>query len=127
MAKILVVDDDHDMTDACRLVLEQAGHQVAVAHCVEEGMTEIEGFNPDLLVLDVMMIEPDDGIRMAQELRRKGFERPILMLTSINKVTGMEYGRDNPMVPVDEFVEKPVPPAVLIEKVANLLSAKGAA
>lgn len=126
MAKILVIDDDYDMTDACRLVLEQVGHQVAVAHSVTEGMTEIDGFGPDLLILDVMMNEPDDGIAMAQELRRIGFEKPILMLTSINKVTGMEYGRDNPMVPVDEFVEKPVSPAVLIEKVANLLGAKGA-
>lgn len=126
MAKILVVDDDHDMTDACKLVLEQAGHQVAVAHSAPEGMTEVEGFAPDLLVLDVMMLEPDDGIAMAQELRRKGFEKPILMLTSISKVTGMEYGRDNAMIPVDEFVEKPVPPAILIDKVAMLLGGKGA-
>ena len=122
MAKILVIDDDRDMTEACQLVLEQAGHEVQVAYSAEEGMAKVESFQPNLLVLDVMMIQPDDGIAMAQELRRVGFKAPILMLTSIGKVTGMKYDKDKVMVPVDDFVDKPVPPAVLVEKVARLLS-----
>ena len=126
MAKILVIDDDRDMTEACQLVLEQAGHEVQVAYSAEEGMAKVESFQPNLLVLDVMMIQPDDGIAMAQELRRVGFKAPILMLTSIGKVTGMKYDKDKVMVPVDDFVDKPVPPAVLVEKVARLLSGKEA-
>ncbi len=125
MARILVVDDDPDMTEACKLVLEQAGHEVAGAHSVAEGMAAIDAFKPDVLVLDVMMAEPDDGIAMAQELRRTGHELPILMLTSISRVTGMEYDRDEAMIPVDEFLSKPVPPAVLVEKVNGLLAGKG--
>lgn len=126
MARILVVDDDPDMTEACQLVLEQAGHEVTTAHSTQDGMAAVDAFRPDLLILDVMMAEPDDGIAMAQELRRRKFGKPILMLSSISKVTGMEYGPDNAMVPVDEFVEKPISPAALIEKVGELLGKKEA-
>lgn len=125
MAKILVVDDDPDMTEACQLVLEQAGHEVRGAHSCQQGLAEVNQFQPDLLVLDVMMAEPDDGIAMAQELRRTGFKAPILMLSNIGKVTGMYYGKDDTLVPVDEFLEKPVAPAALVEKVNDLLSGKG--
>jgi len=124
MARILVVDDDPDMTEACKLVLEQAGHEVATAQNVEEGQAALEQFAPELLILDVMMVEPDDGIAMAQKLRREGCKLPIVMLTSVSKVTGMSFGRDDAMVPVDEFIEKPVAPATLIEKVEALLSQK---
>jgi hypothetical protein len=46
------------------------------------------------------------------------------MLTSISKVTGMEYGKDNDVVPVDAFLEKPVAPATLTGKVDELLAAQ---
>jgi DNA-binding response OmpR family regulator len=59
---------------------------------------------------------------MAQELRRGGYKPPILMLTSISKVTGLEYGKDKEMVPVDAFLEKPVSAATLAAKVAELLA-----
>lgn len=75
----------------------------------------------DLLMLDVMMAEPDDGIAMAQDLRRAGFNKPILMVSSISKVTGFTYAKDAAVLPVDDFVEKPVKPDVLIQKVAALL------
>jgi len=126
MAKILLVDDDPDVVDACRLFLEREGHTVAAAYNRGEGMRAVTVENPDLLVLDVIMEQPDDGIAMAQDLRRQGFAKPILMLTSIGKVTGLTYGRDSDLVPVDAFVEKPVDPAVLVAKVAALLSEKEA-
>jgi DNA-binding response OmpR family regulator len=126
MAKILVVDDDPDITEACQLVLQQAGHEVAVAQSAEQGLALVESFGPDLVVLDVIMHAPDDGIAMAQELRRRHFEKPIIMLSSICKVTGMEYDRDNSMIPVDEFIEKPVSPTTFVEKVNDLLGGKEA-
>ena len=58
---------------------------------------------------------------MAQELRRGGHTLPILMLTSVGKVTGMTFDRDNDLVPVDAFFEKPVKPEDLLKKVAELL------
>lgn len=121
MARILVVDDDPDVTEACSLVLQRAGHTVSCAHNREEGMRKAVEENPDVMILDVMMEQPDDGMAMAQELRREGFKTPILMLTSISKVTGLTYGGDSSVMPVDEFVEKPVDPATLVEKIAVLL------
>jgi DNA-binding response OmpR family regulator len=124
MAKILIVDDDPDVVEACRLVLESANHIVTSAASRTEGMQALAADTPDLLILDVIMDEPDDGIAMAQDLRRQGFKQPILMLTSIGKVTGLSYGSDADLVPVDDFVEKPADPAALVAKVAALLGGK---
>jgi DNA-binding response OmpR family regulator len=124
MAKILVIDDDPDITEACALFLEREGFDVISANSRSSGMSAIEKSSPDLVILDVMMEQPDDGMAMAQELRRNGFTKPILMLTSISRVSGLEYGRDNDVVPVDEFQEKPVDPATLVGKVKHLLEAK---
>jgi len=125
MAKVLIVDDDPDLLDAGRLVLEKEGHKIASAVNRRDGMQAIESFRPDLLILDIIMEQPDDGIAMAQDLRRKGFKAPILMLTSISKVTGMEYGKDDALVPVDDFQEKPIDPAGLVAKVNALLRKEG--
>lgn len=122
MAKILVVDDDPDIVEAVTLFLEKEGHKIASASNREEGMKKLKSFGPDLLVLDVMMEEPDDGIAMAQTLRREGVKTPILMLTSIGKATGNAYDKDGEMVPVDAFQEKPVAPAKLVALVKELLS-----
>ncbi len=62
------------------------------------------------------------GMAMAQELRKADFTKPILMLTSINKMLGIDYGRDDEMVPVDAFQEKPVESAKLVSLVNDLLS-----
>lgn len=126
MARILIVDDDPDVVDACRLFLERERHEVAAAYNRDEGMKAIADVHPDLLILDVIMEQPDDGIAMAQELRRQGFAKPILMLTSISRVTGLTYGKDKDVVPVDAFVEKPVDPGTLLHKVSDLLAGKEA-
>jgi DNA-binding response OmpR family regulator len=121
MARILVVDDDPDITFAVSLFLKKEGHDVAIAANRAEGMQLLNSFTPDLMVLDVMMEQPDDGIAMAQELRRAGKTLPILMLTSVGRVTGMHFDRDSDLVPVDAFFEKPVKPEDLVKKVAELL------
>ncbi len=126
MANIAIVDDDPDIVDAVRLFLEKEGHQVSSAGSRPDGMALVQGGGIDLLILDIMMTEPDDGIAMAQDLRKAGFAKPILMMSSISKVTGMSYGKDEAVTPVDDFVEKPVAPQLLLEKVAALLKKGGA-
>jgi len=125
MAKILIVDDDPDVVETTRLVLTKAGHEVVHAHNVRDGHAALATQKPDLLILDVMMDEPDDGIAMAQDLRRKGFKKPILMMTSLDKVTGFNYDRDESLVPVDDYQEKPLDPAKLVARVAALLTKRG--
>jgi len=121
MSKVLVVDDDPDMVEACRLILEGVGHEVSFALNREDGMEAIETFKPDVLILDVMMAQPDDGIAMAQELRREGFSTPILMLTSVSKAVGMDFDKDDAIVPVDDFQEKPIDATTLVSKINTLL------
>ncbi len=122
MARILVVDDDPDVVEACKLVLEAQDHEVMEAGGKADGHQLATEHNPDLIVLDVMMAEPDDGIALAQQLRREGKNMPILMLTSVSKVTGMDIGQDDSVVPVQAFIEKPVEPADLVAQVEQLLT-----
>jgi DNA-binding response OmpR family regulator len=121
MARILIVDDDPDVVEACVMILEREGHVMNAAMSRDEGMKILDDLTPDLLILDVMMEQPDDGIAMAQELRRRKFSGPILMLTNIGKTLGLSFGKDDEMVPVDAFEEKPLDPQKLISVVNDLL------
>lgn len=127
MTKILIVDDDPDMVEAGRFVLEGKGYQVVSAANAEEGLQALDREKPDLVILDVMMEEPDDGIRVARQIRRRGSKVPILMLTSVNVAMNLHIDKDSEVVPVDEFQEKPVDPATLLLKVQKLLDSAGGA
>jgi DNA-binding response OmpR family regulator len=121
LKKIVLVDDDPDIQESVKMVLENAGYEFRGAMNSENGMALIRQEKPDLVILDVMMEQPDDGFFMAQDLRAKGIKIPIIMLTSISSITGMKYTKDNEMVKVDEFIEKPIAPAQLLGKIRKLL------
>jgi two-component system, OmpR family, response regulator len=123
MALIAVIDDDVDILDASTLVLEAKGHEVITATNPNDGFDIVKKRMPDLIILDVMMNEPDDGFVLAQKLRKENIDTPIIMYTSISKALGLDYGI-NELVPVDEFVEKPISPSELVEKVDKLLKQK---
>lgn len=121
MAKIAIIDDDPDILDASSLILESKGYDVITATNPDDGYKIIKEKNPNLIILDVMMNEPDDGFFLAQRLRREKIEIPIIMYTSISKTLGLEFTAGE-MIPVDEFVEKPISPETLIDKVEKLLA-----
>jgi two-component system, OmpR family, response regulator len=121
MSLIAIIDDDPDILDASSLVLTSKGYEVITADNPDDGYRIVKEKNPDLIILDVMMNEPDDGFFLAKKFRRENIEIPIIMYTSVSKSIGMEFGI-NEMVPVDDFVEKPIAPDVLVDKVAKLLN-----
>jgi DNA-binding response OmpR family regulator len=121
MAKIAIIDDDPDILDASTLILQSKGYDVITATNPDDGYKLIKEQNPDLIILDVMMNEPDDGFFLAQKLRREKIDIPIIMYTSVSKTLGLEFAAGE-MIPVDEFVEKPISPETLIEKVEKLLA-----
>ena len=121
MALIAVIDDDLDIREASELVLTSKGHKVITATNPKDGYNLIKNNKPDLIILDVMMDEPDDGFFLAQKLRRDKITTPIIMYTSVSKAIGMDYEAGE-LVPVDEFVEKPITPEVLIQKVEKFLN-----
>jgi DNA-binding response OmpR family regulator len=124
MAKIAIIDDDPDILDASSLVLTSKGYEVVTATNPDDGYKIVKENSPDLIILDVMMNEPDDGFFLAQKFRKEKILSPIIMYTSVSKSLGMDFGI-NELVPVDEFVEKPISPEQLLEKVAKLLKVKG--
>jgi DNA-binding response OmpR family regulator len=80
--------------------------------------------NPDLVILDVMMEEPDDGFYLAQKLRKHSFTKPIILLSSISKTIGFDFEKSD-VIHVDVFLEKPISPQKLIQTVENFLSKGG--
>lgn len=125
-AKILVVDDDPDIVEAIRAVLETHSHQVVTACDGEEGLGKLKKERPDLMILDLLMPKMD-GFAVLKELqdpRRSRYSNiPILVLTSVREdasrrryelETGLELN-------VDDYVEKPIDPPTLVQRVGKLL------
>jgi CheY-like chemotaxis protein len=125
-AKILIVDDDPDITEAVKVVLENQGYSVDSAKDGSEGMEHIKVSRPDLIILDVMMNTLDEGCIMSRELKSnpKYKNIPILIVTSVMEKTGIDFEEaagDETWLPVDGFLNKPVKAEMLIEKVKTLL------
>ncbi len=123
MSLIAVIDDDPDILDASSLILKARGFEVVTANNPDDGYEIVMQKKPDLIILDVIMNEPDDGFFLAQKLRKSNIQIPIIMYTSISKAVGMEFGA-GAMVPVDDFVEKPISPDELVAKVEKFLKHK---
>lgn len=124
--KILIVDDDPDITEAMRVVLDNRGFSVNVAHNIVDGKTMATEIKPDLFILDVMMDSNQDGFNLARDLKGDPELKntPILMITGVKEQTGIDFkseAGDETWLPVDEFLDKPVKPDVLLEKVNALL------
>ena len=119
MAKILMVDDDLEFLEASKRVLEREGYRVKVLNNIKDAESFVKDEEPDLVLLDIMMEEADDGIALAHKLRKEGFKRPIIMLSAVGKVTGLKYGKCGAVLPCNDFLEKPITPQALIEKVGK--------
>ncbi|MFQ6034290.1 MAG: PleD family two-component system response regulator [Sedimentisphaerales bacterium] len=128
-AKILVVDDDPDLTHALKTTLESQQYIVGTAANRVEGMEKIRNDKPDLVILDVMMSTWQDGFEMSRELKKdpQFKDMPILVLTAVKDRTGIgfkESAGDPTWLPVNGYLDKPVEPQVLLAEVERLLSKK---
>jgi DNA-binding response OmpR family regulator len=127
--RILIVDDDPDILAALTTILESQGYQVITAKDGSEGLADLKSGKPDLLILDLLMPKMD-GFAVCKELQdprwAKLKDMPILILTSVREEASrrryeLETGLE---LDVDDYVEKPVSPGVLLERVAKLLKKK---
>ena len=80
---ILCVDDDQDLLDAMRLVLEKNGYVMVAARSAEAGLRKYKESNPDLVIIDLMMEEVDAGTSLVKELKAVGNTQPVYMLSSV--------------------------------------------
>jgi CheY-like chemotaxis protein len=125
-AKILLVDDDVDLTKAMQTILESKDYTVLAATDREEGMKKIRADKPDLAILDVMMSTWEDGFEMARELKKDPELKnmPVLILTAVKGRTGIDFkstAGDPTWCPVDGFMDKPVDLDQLLQEVQRLL------
>jgi CheY-like chemotaxis protein len=130
-AKILIVDDDPDIVEALKMTLEASKYKVFTAANGTEGLKQVKSVKPDLIILDVMMDTVTEGFQVTYKLRNPDpaseyapFSKiPILMLTAIGEKTHMKFSAktDGEYLPVEDFVEKPIRPQVLLDKVKKLM------
>lgn len=130
MAEILIIDDDEDIVESMKVLLKNKGYGVGWAYSGEEGMKKLKEEMPDLIILDIMMEEKGKGFDVARQIKRNSTYKdiPILMLTAVKDVTGMDFKQeagDEEWLPVDEYCDKPLEPEELISKIENLLKKFG--
>src|SRR4030042_4476267 len=131
-AKILIVDDDPDIVEALKMTLEAHHYQVYTAANGTEGVRQVKAVTPDLIILDVMMDSCPEGFQVSYQLRNPDpnseyspySKIPILMLTAIVEKKHMKFSTktDGDFSPVDDFVEKPIRPQVLLEKIKKMVN-----
>lgn len=122
--RVLLVDDDPDFIEANSIILDASGFEVLTASSGAEGLKKVEEEKPDVVVLDVMMENTDEGFSVARKIRRTLHSSvPIIMLTSVAQATGYTFkpGEHPDFFPVDMFLEKPVPPTTLVQKIKDAL------
>jgi DNA-binding response OmpR family regulator len=125
-AKVLIIDDDPDLVEAMKVVLESKQYTVSTAGSGEEGLAMVKSERPDLIILDVMMESTDKGFEVSRKVRADEDSKdvPILMLTAVKEQTGAGFSRqagDETWLPVDAYVEKPLKPEELLARVEELL------
>jgi two-component system alkaline phosphatase synthesis response regulator PhoP len=131
-ARLLVIDDDPDFVEGIKAILESAKYEVDTALNPEDGLAALRSERYDLLLLDIMMGRGAEGITVARELGKDPVLRkmPILIITGIREQMAFLFP-GQPVHPrfvdVDEVVEKPVEPGMLLDKVEALLRSAAAA
>ena len=104
LTKILVIDDDPNITDLLKMYLEKEGYEVKTAADGQEGLTTFKMYEPDLVLLDVMLPRKD-GLQICREIRDQS-AKPVIMISAkgetFDKVLGLELGADDYIVkPLD--------------------------
>ncbi len=122
---ILVVDDDRDILEAMRIILESGGYSVTTVAETQAALQELAQRRPDLIILDVMMRYRDEGFQLSYQIKNNPdwANIPILMATAVSQESGFKFSpeADGDFLPVDDFLEKPIQPKLLLERVAVLL------
>lgn len=132
MSTIYIVDDDHNIVEAMRIVLESQGYQVKAQYDDQHIVNRLKQVKPDCIFLDVIFPQDDGaGFRMAREIRADETLKsiPLLMLSAVNEKgsyagTFSNRDRDQEWLPVDEFIEKPIEPKTLLEMVAKYIPSR---
>lgn len=118
--RVLVIEDEAHIADGIRLNLNLQGYEVAVAPDGIEGLEKWRSWNPDLIILDVML-PMIDGFSILKTIRQEDEKIPVLILSARgdtrDKVKGLRYG-------VDDYLSKPFDLDEFLLRVARLIKKK---
>ena len=127
-ADILIIDDDRDLVESIRIVLESKKYKVRAAYNGKDGYRRIQEMAPDLIILDVMMATDTEGFSVAYKLRNNpDYQQiPIIMVTGFTKKMAEEGTEKFQHImgeswPVTQFLEKPIDPEVLLSVIEEAL------
>ncbi len=127
--KILVIDDDPDFREAITPILRSALYEVITAANSAEGRQKILSEKPDLILLDIMMDSLFDGFSLCQAVKTSPEyadvkSTPIIMISAVKEITGSGFEfkkNEQGMIGPDDYLDKPVKPAVLLARIDKLL------
>jgi DNA-binding response OmpR family regulator len=119
---IVVVEDDHNISDLVAMYLRREGYRVLQADDAEGGLAYIDRENPTLVIVDIGLPGDLDGLDLCRQVRRSS-DLPVIILTArddeIDRVLGLELG-------ADDYVTKPFSPRELVARVKAILRRSGA-
>ena len=120
--KILIVDDDNQITTLIEFILKKEGYLTVVAHSGEDGIQMAHEEDPDLIILDLMM-PGVDGYQVCETLRAEEGKKdlPILMLTALGMGKDFEKGLESG---ASWYITKPFESQHLIKRIRYLLDLK---
>ncbi len=123
--KILVIDDDPDLVEALRIILKTESYRVVSAFDGKEGLKKVRQENPHLIILD-LLLPKENGDILCREL--KGDPRyadiPILVLSALAEKVDTKLFPEHKIgsLPADDYVDKPIQPQDLLDRVKKLLA-----
>jgi DNA-binding response OmpR family regulator len=117
--RILLVDDDSEIVESMRTVLETRGYEILVARDGNQGLVMAESEEPDLVVLDMMMPKRS-GFLVLEKLRRSRPDPMRVIMITANE--GSRHKAYAEMLGVDDYIRKPFAMDRLLESVDRLLS-----
>jgi two-component system alkaline phosphatase synthesis response regulator PhoP len=123
--KILLVDDDPDLLEESKIMIESRGYTVVTAEDSNSAWKKFQQEKPYAAVIDLIMEEHDSGFVLCHKIKNSEYGKniPVFLLTSATYVTGFKFSsstsEEKEWIKCDEIINKPIPADDLISKIEN--------
>ena len=109
---LICVDDDQDILDFMKAVIENSHHTVVTAGSAEQGLTSYKERKPDLVIVDLMMEEADSGVNFVKEIRALGPTPPVYLMSSVGE--SLALIKDCSVLDLAGVLQKPIKSQTLL-------------
>jgi DNA-binding response OmpR family regulator len=116
---VLVIDDDVDILESMKVILEANGFETVTASTSKEGLNLFKTKKPDLILCDMMMEHIDEGVHIAKEIRNSRKDVPLFLLSSIGDATANNTNLSD--IGYNGVFQKPVNPDSMIAVIKKQL------